>query len=393
MKNQGFPRIYRKPTRSFFLFGPRGVGKTTWLQSVLPEALWIDLLAHRDYLELSGNPSILADRAGHLKDGDWVVIDEVQKVPAVLDEVHRIMQSRDIHFAISGSSARKLKREGANLLGGRALTLRMEALSAREVGEHFALEPTLQLGSLPLVVRNGENAIALLEAYIETYLREEIRQEGLVRKFAPFVRFLSIAGMLNAQTVNLLNVSREAGVSRNAVEGYFSILIDTLIGHWLPAYRPGVKVRESAGPKFYWFDPGVARAAAGLLHEPMDRLWRGTALETWFFHELRVYNQSSGKKRGLYFYRTLDGAEADFVVELAPKRHGRPAEVALLEVKSSDSWNPVWEKTIRRLSEVPGLTVKKAFGVYLGTVRYTRAGIEVMPAGVFLEELYGGRVF
>lgn len=150
---------------------------------------------------------------------------------------------------------------------------------------------------LPFVREDQEAAIEILAAYMNTYLKEEVREEGLVRRVPPLVRFLSLAGRLNGQVVNMQNIAREASVSRSTGDTYFSILLDTLLGHFLPAWRPGLKVREATHPKFYWFDPGVARAAAGWLRDPVDRIWQGNALETLVYHELRVYNEVNRKLR------------------------------------------------------------------------------------------------
>src|SRR3989338_5951389 len=305
-------RILQKPDHSFFLFGPRSVGKSFWLRQYFTEDQIIDLLEHKTQLELSRDPSMLEARIGKKPQGTWVCIDEIQKIPALLDEVHRLMQKSRFSFALSGSSARKLKRGGANLLAGRAVTLNMEGFSYAELGERFGSKHVLEWGTLPIVVLNLEQAPNILSAYIHTYIKEEIKEEGVVRKVEPFLRFLEIAGIYNAQQINKDNIAREAKVPRSTVDIYFSILEDTLLGHFLPAFRPEVKVRERAHPKFYWFDPGVARGAANLLFDPPNDLWLGRSLETYLLHELRVYNHVSGKNRPLSFYCTPRQSEIDF---------------------------------------------------------------------------------
>ncbi len=290
MKTCRISRKLTRPDRSFFLFGPRGTGKSTWLRHVFPDALYLDMLDASIFLELSRDPNRLEAMIGDLPERNWVVLDEIQKVPALLDEVHRLVEKHRWRFALCGSSARKLKRGGANLLGGRALTVSMESFSGSELAESFDLEFALSWGTLPLIYEDPEMAADILSAYVNTYLKEEIQAEGLIRSVPPFVRFLAVAGQVNGQALNVQNISRDAAVARSTVDTYFSILSDTLVGHILPAWRPGLKVREAAQPKFYWFDPGVARAAAGLLRDPIDRLWQGAALETLVFHELRVYN-------------------------------------------------------------------------------------------------------
>jgi predicted AAA+ superfamily ATPase len=183
-------------------------------------------------------------------------------------------------------------------------------------------------------VRNEpEVAADTLEAYMNTYLKEELQAEGLIRNVPPFVRFLFVAGQINGQTVNAQNIARNAAVARSTVDTYFAALTDTLVGHFLPAWRPGLKVREVTQPKFYWFDPGVARAAAGLVRDPADRLWQGAALETLVYHELRLYNEVSRKHPPISYYRTPAGVEVDFIIESAGRRPGNPIRLVAVEVK------------------------------------------------------------
>lgn len=393
MKAAYIPRLLTCPERSFFLFGPRGTGKSTWLKHVLPDALRFDLLDSALYLELSRDPHRLEAMIGDRPTHSWVIVDEIQKAPPLLDEVHRLMEDRHWRFALCGSSARKLKRGGANLLAGRAITLNMEGFSAAELGASFNLSKAIEWGLLPFVCRDPSNSADILAAYMNTYLKEEIREEGLVRNVPPFVRFLAIAGQLNGQAVNGQNVAREAAVSRTTVETYFAILTDTLLGHFLAPWRPGLKVRESAHPKFYWFDPGVARAAAGLLRDPADRPWQGTALETLVFHELRVYNEVSRKHRPLSYYRTAAGVEIDFVVETAKRQSASPQCVVAIEVKRSEKWDRAWEKPLRMLAALKGVKVERMIGVYCGSRSYRFDGVDVMPVGDFFQSLHRGKVF
>jgi predicted AAA+ superfamily ATPase len=387
------PRNLACPERSFFLFGPRGTGKSTWLRQVLAEAPRFDLLDAALYLELTRDPHRLEALVGPQPANHWVVLDEIQKVPALLDEVHRLIEARRWRFALCGSSARKLRRGGANLLAGRALTLSFEGFTASELGDRFDLASALEWGALPFVALAEADAPDILAAYVNTYLKEEIREEGLVRQVPPFVRFLGVAGQLNSQAVNGHNIAREAAVPRSTVDTYFAILTDTLIGHFLPAWRPGAKVREVAHPKFYWFDPGVARAAAGLLRDPADRVWLGTALETLIFHELRVHNEISRQHRPLGYYRTPAGVEVDFVIETRKRQSSEPAHVVTIEVKLAEKWDRSWEKPMRDLGAQTGLKVDRAFGVYTGTRRYEYDDLTVFPAADFLRALHAGEVF
>lgn len=386
-------RLLSRPERSFFLFGPRGTGKSTWLRQVLGDAVRFDLLDASLFLELSRDPHRLEAMTGNLAAGSWVVLDEIQKIPALLDEVHRLMESRRWRFALCGSSARKLRRGGANLLAGRALTLSMESFSAAELAKDFDLEFALDWGLLPFVHNDPKAAADILSAYVTTYLKEELQAEGLIRNAPPFVRFLSVAGQLNGQVINAQNIAREAAVARSTVDTYFSVLSDTLVGHVLLAWRPGLKVREAAQPKFYWFDPGVARAAAGLLRDAPDRTWQGTSLETLIYHELRVYNEISRKQRRIFYYRTPAGVEVDFIVETAGRRVGRLPRVTAIEVKRADRWDRSWEKPLRSLSGSSGVKVERMIGIYCGSRSYRFDDLQVWPVGEFVKALHAGEVF
>ncbi|MCX6349121.1 MAG: AAA family ATPase [Candidatus Aureabacteria bacterium] len=386
-------RLLSVPDRSFFLFGPRGVGKSTWLRHVLREGSYFDLLDASLSLQLSHDPHVLEALVGNRSPGSWVILDEIQKIPALLDEVHRLIENRGWRFALCGSSARKLKRGGTNLLGGRALTLNMEPFSAAELGGSFDLAFALEWGLLPMVCRERKEAAGILSAYVNTYIKEEIREEGIVRRIPPFLRFLSVAGQLNGQVVNAQNIARDAAVPRSSVDTYFSILTDTLWGHFLPAYQPRLKVRERFHPKFYWFDPGVARGAVGLLFDPPDRSWRGVSLETLIFHELRVYNETAKKFRPIMHYRTAAGAEIDFIVETKIRQADSPAHVVCLEVKLADTWNRRWEKAMRAFADSPGIRLERMIGIYGGERPYHYDGCDVWPVEQFLDELHQGNIF
>ena len=386
-------RLLGMPNRSFFLFGPRGVGKSTWLEKTMRDALFFDLLDSSLYLELSQNPMNLEALAGNLPEDSWIVIDEIQKIPPLLDEVHRLMEKKRWRFALCGSSARKLRRGGVNLLGGRAVTRNLDAFSYSELGNDFDLDFSLQWGLLPWVQLEKENAAEILDSYVNTYIKEEIKEEGIIRRIPPFLRFLKIAGQLNGQLLNAQNISREAMVPRSSVDVYFSILEDTLLGHFLPAYRPSVKVREQTHPKFYWFDPGVARSAAGLLFDPVDRLWKGTALETMIYHELRVFNHTQNRNREIFFYRAASGLEIDFVIETRKKQPSSNPHIVCIEVKLAEKWNRSWERPMRSLKSSDRIEVDRMIGVYTGQRTYHFNGLDVLPVEEFLNRLYQGNVF
>jgi predicted AAA+ superfamily ATPase len=371
-----------------------GGTKRTWLRQVLPQGTPIfELLRSDVFLDLGREPSLLEAMIGERPPASWVCIDEVQKAPVILDEVHRLIEGRRLRFALSGSSARKLRRGGANLLAGRAVTRALGPFSFAELGRRFRRDQVLQFGTLPLVVLDPDNAVDTLSAYVHTYLKEEIREEGIVRKVDPFLRFLQVAGQVNGQQLNRENLARDARVPRSSVDGYFSILEDTLLGHFLPAYRPQVKVRERAHPKFYWFDLGVARAAAGMLRDPLDSVWRGFALETLVFHELRTFNHVSEKERPIAFYRTPAGSEIDFVIETRRRTQLAPPRVVCVEVKAASRWKREWEEPMRSLARSEGISVGRMLGVYLGKESLTFDAVTVLPLEEFLRRLHAGSIF
>lgn len=393
--SQSIKRLLKLPNRSFFLFGPRLVGKSFWLNEQLADAPHFDLLNSSTYLELSKNPSILEAKLGNLPKNSWICIDEVQKVPSILSEVHRLIEKKGYRFALSGSSARKLKRGNADLLAGRAITCMMEGFSFAEIQDSFDLETVLNWGTLPLVYFAETEALKaqILSAYVHTYIKEEIQQEGIVRNIEQFVRFLEVAGLVNAQIINKENIARDAKIARSTVDVYFSILQDTLLAHTLPAYRANIKVREQAHPKFYWFDVGVARGASGMLHDPLDKMQLGWALETLIFHELRVYNHISGKNRPIYYYRTASGAEIDFVIETRRKTQTTKPHVVCIEVKYSKNWDRRYEKPMLSLAGSPQIVAQRLFGVYSGSESYYFDAVEVLPVVEFLKKLHRGEVF
>ena len=344
-------------------------------------------------MEFARNPAVLEALVGKRPAGTWIVVDEIQKVPDLLDEIHRLMESRRWRFVLCGSSARKLSRRGTNLLGGRALTRRLEGFCSPELGADFDSDFSLEWGTLPSVQLDRKHSADLLNSYLHTYIREEIKEEGIVRSVPPFMRFLGIAGLMNGQLVNLQSIARDAGVPRSTVDVYFSILEDTLLGYFLPSYRPNLKVRERVGPKFYWFDPGVARAAAGLLFDPADQTWKGTALENVIFHELRVYNHVAGRNREIGFYRSPAGSEIDFIIETRKRSPATPAHVMCIEVKLAAKWDRKWETAMRSLHEDLRIRVDHMIGVYAGERAYNFDGLEVLPAATFLGRLFRGDFF
>lgn len=387
------PRIYTAPSKSFFLFGPRGVGKSTWVRQHFKSVLEINLLNHQTFLQLQTDPSGLESRLGHLKKKAWVFIDEIQKLPQLLDEVHRLIEERKLNFILTGSSARKLKRGGANLLAGRALTHKMFPFSFHELKPDKPIKYYLTYGTLPLVLGHQEMIEQTLYSYVETYLREEIKEEALVRKLDQFNRFLQIAGRLNGQVLNYGNVASETGRSSPMISKWYDILEETLLGTRLMPYRPGFKVREVGHPKFYWFDPGVARVSAQIDAHDFGSTEMGVALETLILNEIRVYQEVSRKFKPITYYSTPGAGEIDFVIQLRPKTMDRPAEFITIEAKSSQKWKSNFEGPARALKEFAKEKHKRMIGVYLGSERLTHQGYEIYPLMNFVEELFKGNIF
>jgi predicted AAA+ superfamily ATPase len=386
-----YARSLELPKRSFFLFGPRGTGKTTWLRAVLPEARshWFDLILDRELLRLTRDPDRFTQEIEALPAGSWVVVDEVQKLPSLLNRVQDLISrhgARRYLFALTGSSARKLKRGGVNLLPGRVVNRAFFPLTAAELGGDFDLEDVLRFGSLPAVWGEGGGAaerIDLLEAYVQNYLTQEVRAEALVKDLEPFTRFLDVAALTNGQVTNVAAVSRDAAVARPTVQGYFEILIDTLIGFWLPAWRPRAKVKEVGHPKFYLFDPGVVRAITGQLRDPLSDTERGTLLETYVLHELRAWMNVSACGGQLSYWRTPSGSEVDFVWTRASRACG-------VEVKASRRWRREDGAALRQM--VAEGVVQRGFGVYLGDAPLKDGAIEILPLAAFLARLAAGKV-
>jgi predicted AAA+ superfamily ATPase len=383
-----YARELALPDRSFFLFGPRGTGKTTWLRTVLPHAHWVNLLVDRVLVRLVRDPERFAQEVEALPAGSWVVVDEVQKLPALLNEVQDLLvkHRQRLRFALTGSSARKLKRGDINLLAGRVINRKFFPLTAAEMGDDFAVEDVLRFGSLPAVVseRGGDAVrIDLLEAYAENYLTQEIRHEALVKRLDSFTRFLEVAALMNAQVTNVAGIARDAAVARPTVQGYFEILIDTLVGTWLPAWRPRAKIKEVGHPKFYFFDTGAVRALGGRLREPLSDPERGHLLETYVLHELRAWVNRSGCGGQLAYWRTPSGSEVDFV-------WSRAGTVVGIEVKAANRWRRGDGAALKQLRE--DKHVRRAFGVYLGREALRDGPIDVLPLQQFLLRLAAGRV-
>ena len=344
-------------------------------------------LLDRELLRLMRDAGAFRREIEALPRGSWVVVDEVQKLPALLNEVHDLLSAapRRWRFALTGSSARRLRRGDANLLAGRAISREMYPLTAAELAAIPSADDLLRFGTLPLVrgERSAATRIDLLEAYVSTYLAQEIRAEALVRSLESFARFLEVAALANGQVTNVASLARDSAVARPTVQGYFEVLTDTLLGAWLPAWRPRAKVKEAAHPKFYLFDCGVVRALAHRLREPLDGAERGTLLETLVFQELRAYIAYSGCGGALSYYRTPSGTEVDFIWSRGKTSIG-------IEVRASRQWRPEFGRPLRELHR--GRVVNHCHAIYLGETLQQDGPVRVAPLAGFLQRLSEGAV-
>lgn len=325
-------------SNSFFLFGARGTGKTSLLKAIFAKqnTLWIDLLKPKEDEKYSLNPERLIAELDALKQPPkWVVIDEVQKIPELLDVVHLLIEERDLRFALTGSSARKLKRGGANLLAGRAFVYKLFPFTASELTGAFDLSQTLAWGSLPKLqtLKSDEERQLFLESYCHTYLKEEILTEQLIRKLVPFRRFLEVASQSCGEVINYSKIAEDAKIDDKTAKSYFEILEDTLLGFSLPSYSRSVRKQLSLAPKFYLFDNGVTRALSKTLHIPLEmgQSNYGTAFEQFLINEIHRLNHYCRDKYHLSYVRTKDGQEIDLVLE----RAGEPT--ILIEIKSTST--------------------------------------------------------
>lgn len=344
-----FHRIATPPDYSFFLFGARQTGKSTWCRQVLPEAttLYIDLLNPETEKAIRRNPLELDRRIAKAKGPvEWVVIDEVQKAPRLLDNVHRHIESNSRKFVLTGSSTRKLVRGRANLLAGRAFVRYMHPLTHREMGEAFDLDGVLRWGSLPKVWSLSQGPRnEFLRTYAQTYVREEIAIEQIVRRLDPFQSFLEIAAQANGTPINFTNIAKDVGVDIKTVQSYFQILADTLIGFMVQPWHRSIRKQQTQAPKFFFFDLGVKRAMEHMLDVPVvpHTYGYGAAFEHFLMAEIRRLADYAGKDWKLMHLRTNHGAEIDLVLE----RPGLPT--LLLEIKSADQVDERDTRTLEAL--------------------------------------------
>ena len=365
---------------SMFLWGPRQTGKSTLLKQLFPDAPYYDLLKSEVYTLYKMKPSRLRDECMMMDEGEVVIIDEVQKIPELLDEVHWLMVNRGIHFILCGSSARKLKRSGANLLGGRAIRKTLHPLVSAEIPD-FDIDKAVNVGMLPRHYLASSPA-KRIQAYVGDYLQQEVIAEALVRNLDSFTRFMEVAAISDGEMVNYTKIASECGVSSKTVKEYFVILQETLLGNMLPAYTKTVKRRVQVAPKFYYFDVGITNY---LLHrEPLRRgtAEYGHAFEHLIVQEVMAYMDYSESMKGLSFWHTQNNVyEVDLVVG--------NAEVAI-EIKSSDNVTTSHLKGLKAFGEEhPDC---KLIVVSLEERPRMMNSVEIWPAQAFLKRLWDGKV-
>ena len=372
-------RILKDPGLSFFLLGPRGTGKSTWLRATFPDAYWIDLLSEETYQRLLAQPGLFADELRALPSGKRVIVDEVQRLPNLLNEVHRLIEEKRLRFILCGSSARKLKRAGVNLLAGRVLRRYMHPFTPMELGNRFNLDQALQFGLLPIVWDSPQKA-ETLTAYTQLYLKEEIQAEALIRNLPGFARFLPIAALFHGQTINVTNIAREAGVARATVAGFLQILEETLLCFRLPAYEGKLRVRERKLPKWYWCDQGLVRAmkraSGSLAIEEKGSLFEGLVAQL-----IRASMDYYGLGDEWYYWAPASKAETevDFLLVKGKK-------IIAVEAKSGKTFSETWCKGLRAVASLKGL--QRRIIVYpSGPSLQTEDGIEVIPFKRFSEQL------
>jgi uncharacterized protein len=366
-----YPRFATPPAGSFFLLGIRGVGKSTWARTAFPDAHVIDLLDERRHHEFVASPGALGDELRTIPSRTVVVVDEVQRVPALLNEVHRAIESTRRRFVLLGSSARRLTSASTNLLAGRAVHRTMYPLQPDELGNDFDLDRAMTYGTIPVVWKSASPR-ATLDAYVQLYVREEIRAEALVRNLPAFLRFLPVAALFHGQVINISGLARDAGTSRTTIDGYVGILEDTLMAVRLEAFESRLRARERRHPKLFWVDPGLVRAAKRQLGT-LGAEERGPLFEGVVLALLRSHNDDGHVFDEVSYWSPAQstGTEVDFVL-----RRGR--EYLAIEVKHQSRMGPDLLTGLRAIADLPKLV--RRIAVYRGRQRLrTEDGIDVWP--------------
>lgn len=376
-----FKRLLNLPLAdkdSLFLFGPRGTGKTQWLKKNLlsNSYVYIDLLDAKIFRQLQAYPEKLSQYLPAHNEA-WVVIDEVQKLPPLLDEVHRLIEQNKQRFILTSSSARQLKRAGVNLLAGRAIRYHMHPLIIQELETAFNLEHALTLGMLPATYTYADPN-GYLNTYIETYLREEVMQEGLTRNISAFTRFLEVASFSQGSTVNFTEIAREVAIDRQVIQNYFSILNDLLLSHYLPAFTKRAKRRLITSDKFYYFDAGVYQnlRPKGILDSTNEIA--GASLETLFYQSILAVIDYYKLPHQVYYWRTSSGVEVDFIA------YGE-SNLLAFEIKHSKKISPKMLRGLKQFKQ--DYPLAQLYILYLGDETLYLDDITVLPFTKALQEL------
>ena len=371
-------RFFKVPKQSFFLFGPRGTGKSYWTKENLLDALRLDLLDPETYRSFSARPERLRESIEGNPQKSRIVIDEVQKVPELLSVVHGLIEkNRKLQFILTGSSSRKLKRSGVDLMAGRALNLTLHPFMAAELGTRFSLSEGLKRGSLPLVL-GAPDPDATLNGYVGLYLREEVQAEGLVRNIGNFSRFLEAISFSQGAVLNMNNVARDCEVERKTVEGFVEILEDLLLAFRVPVFTKRAKRELVSHPKFYFFDSGVFRSIRpkGPLDRPEET--DGAALEGLVVQHLRAWIAYRGKDNSLFYWRTRSGAEVDSVI------YGEDGLWAI-EVKNNKRIRLEDLRSLKAFKEDYPASI--VLLLYRGSEKLKMGDIQCIPVDEFLKQL------
>jgi uncharacterized protein len=376
---------------SFFLLGPRGAGKSSLLRSLWSGGegvVWIDLLLANEEAIFQKNPDELILRTEHLKEKSRVIIDEVQKVPRLLDVVHKLIEEKKLLFALSGSSARKLKRGAANLLAGRAFVYNLQPFSFFEISSKFDLFEALRFGMLPKIFEfdSFEDKKMFLQAYANTYIREEIQMEQIVRNLPGFRRFLEVASQMNGQPLNYSKIGRYIKLDHSVIRNFYEVLEDTLLGFFLPAYEPSIRKQQIKSAKFYFFDTGIVRALNKMLDLPIrpNTYEFGRAFEHFIIIEIYKLCTYKNKNESLYHFRTKDGFEVDLIIT-------RPGKADLfIEIKSSS--HILKEDISSFVKQSKSLNNAQAIVLSLDKNRKTFNSVESYYWETFLDLFYNDKI-
>ena len=366
--------------KNIFLFGVRGSGKTAMLKRLYPSALYIDLLDESLYQSYLSDVALFYQEIKAFRDDALVIVDEIQRMPQLLNEVHRLIESSNRRFILTGSSARKIKAKGVNFLGGRAGIKYLYPFIPEELGDDFNLDEALQYGLLPIVFSSYDRTDKLKD-YVQTYLKEEIKSEALVRNLPSFVRFLEVAGLYHGQIINMSAIAREVNIDRRSVSEFFSILEDTMLGFFLPAYSSKLKLRQQKASKFYFIDTGIARTVKKNF-DSVSVEEKGFLFEGLVAQILRAYGDYYNLYDDIYYWSSLETkqTEVDFILK-------KGKDLIAIEVKAKTQVSSRdYSKGLKVMAKLPN--VRKRILVYMGrAIRKTEEGIDIWPFDFFCKNL------